>query len=67
MDRRRDGAARRHRTSLDVESRHWKMIHAPTRVHTRTYEPARGRQAAGEKRSVMARVRLFSSGVATGV
>ena len=31
MDRRRDGAARRHWTSLDVESRHWKMTHAHPR------------------------------------
>ena len=28
MDRRRDRAARRRRTSLDVESRHWKIAHA---------------------------------------
>ena len=32
MDRRRDRAARRRRTSLDVESRHRKMAHAPTRT-----------------------------------
>ena len=37
MDRRRDGAARRRRTTLDVESRHRKRIHAPTRAHTRTH------------------------------
>ena len=30
MDRRRDGAARRHRTSSDVKSRHRKMAHALT-------------------------------------
>ena len=35
MDRRRDGVARRRRTSLDVESRHRKMIHASTRPPTR--------------------------------
>ena len=32
MDRRRDGAARRRRTSLDVESRHRKMIHVHPRA-----------------------------------
>ena len=57
MDRRRDGAARRRRTTLDVESRHRKRIHAP----------ARGRQAAGEGRRVTARAVLFAGGVATGV
>ena len=35
------------------------------RAHTRAHAPARGRQAAGEKRRVTAHVELFSSGVAT--
>ena len=33
MDRRRDGVARRCRTSLDMKSRHRKVSHAPTRAH----------------------------------
>ena len=57
MDRRRDGAARRHQTTLDVESRHRKRTHAPARV----------RQAAGEGRRVTARALLSANGVATGV
>ena len=32
MDHRRDGATRRRRTSLDVESHHRKMMHAHPRV-----------------------------------
>ena len=32
MDRRRDGAARRRRTHLDVKSRHQKVSQAPTRA-----------------------------------
>ena len=32
MDRRQNGATRRHRTSLDMKSRHRKVIHAPTRA-----------------------------------
>ena len=35
MDRRRDGAARRRRTSLDMKSRHRKVSHAPTCAHAR--------------------------------
>ena len=34
MDRRRDGVARRCRTSLDMKSRHRKVSHAPTREGT---------------------------------
>ena len=37
MDRRRDGAARQRRTSMDVKSRHRKMMHAPTRAPTRPH------------------------------
>ena len=64
MDRRRDGAARRRRTTLDVESRHRKK---DPRAHTRTHAPARGRQVAGEGRRVTARAVLSAGGVATGV
>ena len=32
MDRPQNGAARRHRTSLDMKSCHRKVIHAPTRA-----------------------------------
>ena len=35
MDRRRDGAARQRQTSLDMMSRHQKVIHVPTRAPTR--------------------------------
>ena len=35
MDRRRDGAARRHWTHLDVKSCHRKMSHVPTIPHRR--------------------------------
>ena len=35
VDRRRDGAARRRRMSLDAESPHRKMTHAPMRAPTR--------------------------------
>ena len=42
MGHRRDGAARRRRTSLDMKSRHQKVSH----------KPERGRQAIGEERHV---------------
>ena len=57
MDRRRDGAARRRWTTLDVESGHRKRTHAP----------ARGRQASEEGRRVTTCTLLFADGVATGV
>ena len=57
MDCRRDRVARRRWMSLDVESRHRKMAHAP----------ARGRQVTGERRCMTALVWLFSDGVAIGV
>ena len=34
MDRRRDGATRRRRTSLDMKSHHRKVSHTPTCAHT---------------------------------
>ena len=42
MDRRRNGGARRSRTSLDMKSRHQKVSH----------EPTSGRQAAREEQYV---------------
>ena len=57
MDRRRDGAATRCRTSLDVESCHRKMNHA---------NPHAGAWTAGCWREA-ARAGMFSDEVATGV
>ena len=42
MDRRRDGAARRRRTSLDMKSRHRKVSHTHTRAGAWTASCRRG-------------------------
>ena len=57
MDRRRDGAARRRRMSLDMKYCHRKVSHAPTRVGAWTASYRRG----------VARGELFAGGVSFDV